>query len=123
MAVKELIIAGHLQQRFRRTTDLGTFKKKFLKGLLLGLVITILIVSWLAFGDRGFVYLYRMDRERQVYLERIKNLEAANQELRDEINKLQYDKDYIEATARKELGLLKKNEVVYKFTKEDKNSK
>ncbi len=123
MAVKGLIITGCPQQRFRGITGLGTFKKKFLKVLLLGLAITILIVSWLAFGDRGFVYLYRMDRERQVYLERIKNLEAANQELRDEINRLQYDKEYIEATARKELGLLKKNEVVYKFTKEDKNSK
>lgn len=102
---------------------MGTFKKKFLKALLLGMVIVIFIVSWLAFGDRGFVYLYRMDQERQEYLERIKNLEATNQELRDEINRLQYDKEYIEATARKELGLLKENEVIYKFTEEDKNSK
>ena len=102
---------------------MGTFKRKFFKALLLGMVVVILIVSWLAFGDRGFVYLYRMGQDRQEYLERIKNLEATNQELRDEINRLQYDKEYIEATARKELGLLKENEVIYKFTEEDKNSK
>ena len=123
MAVKGPIITGRSRQRFRGITDMGTFKKKFLKALLLGMVIVIFIVSWLAFGDRGFVYLYRMDQERQEYLERIKNLEATNQELRDEINRLQYDKEYIEATARKELGLLKENEVIYKFTEEDKNSK
>ena len=97
-----------------------TIKKKFVKVLSLCLCIIVLIISWLAFGDRGFIYLYRMEKERQEYLEKIKTLEAANQELRDEINRLQYDRDYIEETARKELGLLKKNEVIYKFTEKDK---
>ncbi len=92
-----------------------TAKKKFVKGLFLGLFLIILIVSWLAFGDRGFIYLYRMEQERQEYLERIRRLELANQELRDEINRLQNNRDYIEETARKELGLLKDNEVIYKF--------
>lgn len=85
---------------------------------MLGVLVIFIIVSWLAFGDRGFIYLYRMETERQEYLERIKKLEVANQELRDEINKLQNDRDYIEETARKELGLLKKNEVIYKFEDE-----
>lgn len=92
-----------------------TAKKKFVKGLFLGLFLIILIVSWLAFGDRGFIYLYRMEQERQEYLERIRRLELANKELRDEINRLQNNRDYIEETARKELGLLKDNEVIYKF--------
>ena len=95
-------------------------KKKFIKALLLGLFIILLVVSWLAFGDRGFIYLYRMDNERQEHLERIQKLELANQELKDEIDKLRYDRDYIEATARKELGLVKKNEVIYRFTEDDK---
>ena len=97
-----------------------TIKKKFVKVLSLCICIIVLIISWLAFGDRGFIYLYRMEKERQEYLEKIKTLEAANQELRDEIYRLQYDRDYIEETARKELGLLKKNEVIYKFTEKDK---
>ena len=96
-----------------------TIKKKFIKVLSLCLCIIVLIISWLAFGDRGFIYLYRMEKERHEYLERIKTLEAANQELRDEIYRLQYDRDYIEETARKELGLLKENEVIYKFTEND----
>lgn len=94
-------------------------KNKFFKGLLLGLFVIILVVSWLAFGDRGFIYLYRMDKEREEYLERIEELKLANQKLQDEIDKLRTDRDYIEATARKELGLVKKNEVIYRFTEDD----
>ena len=95
-------------------------KKFFFKALLLGLFFIILVVSWLAFGDRGFIYLYRMDRERQDYLERIQKLEASNQRLKDEIDRLRSDRDYIEETARKELGLVKDNEVIYRFTEDDK---
>jgi len=99
---------------------LGTVKKKFFKGLLLGLLIIILAVSWLAFGDRGFIYLYKKDKERQEYLDRIQKLEAANNELKDEIDRLHNDREYIETTAREEFDMVKKNEVIYRFTKDEK---
>lgn len=75
-----------------------------------------MIISWLAFGDRGFIHLYRMNKERQVYLKKIDKLEATNKKLMNEIKKLRNDRDYIESTARKELGLVKKDEVIYKFS-------
>ena len=99
---------------------MGTVKKKFFKGLLLGLLIIILAVSWLAFGDRGFIYLYKKDKERQEYLDRIQKLEAANNELKDEIDRLHNDREYIETTAREEFDMVKKNEVIYRFTKDEK---
>ena len=99
---------------------MGKVKKKFIKVLSLGLFIILLVVSWLAFGDRGFIYLYKMEKERQVYLEKIQKLELANQELKDEIDRLRYDNDYIVETARKELGLVKKNEVIYRFSENNK---
>ncbi len=95
-------------------------KKKFFKALLLGLFFVILVVSWLAFGDRGFIYLYKMDKEREEYLGRIQKLELANKELEEEIDRLRNDREYIESTARKELGLVKKDEVIYRFTEDDK---
>ena len=62
-----------------------------------------------------------MDKEREEYLERIEKLKLANQELKDEIDKLLYDRDYKEEMARKELGpLVKENEVIYRFTEDDK---
>ena len=99
---------------------MGTVKKKFFKILSLGLFIILLAFSWLAFGDRGFIYLHRMEKARQENLERIKKLELANQELKEEIDRLRYNREYIEETARKELGLVKKDEVIYRFTEDDK---
>lgn len=95
-------------------------KKQFYQALLLSLFIIGIIVSWLAFGDRGFIYLYRMEKERQVYVERIKKLELANQKIKDEIYRLRTDSDYIESTAKKELGLVRENEIIYRFSKDDK---
>ena len=74
----------------------------------------------MAFGDRGFLYLYKKDEERKEYLEKIKNLEIANKKLKDEIDRLRNDREYIEDVARKEFDLVKKNEVIYKFAEDDK---
>jgi cell division protein FtsB len=98
---------------------LETVKRKFFKAFLLGLFAIVLVVSWLAFGDRGFIYLYRMDKEREEYLERIQKLEIANRELKAEIDKLRDDREYIEAMARKE-GFIKKDEVIYRFADDEK---
>jgi len=99
---------------------LKIIKKKFFKALLLGLFFVLLVVSWLAFGDRGFIYLYKMDKEREEYLERIQKLELANKELEEEIDRLTNDREYIESTVRKELNFVKKDEVIYRFTEDDK---
>lgn len=94
---------------------MGLNRKEFLKIFFLTLIFLGLVVSWLAFGDRGFIHLYRMEKERQAYLEKIRQLEEANQELLDEIKRLRSDKEYIESEARKALGLVKEDEVIYKF--------
>jgi cell division protein FtsB len=93
-------------------------KKKFIKIFCLVLIFLGLIVIWLAFGDRGFIHLFRMEKERQAYAERIRVLEDENQQLLKEIERLRSDKAYIESEARKELGLLKENEVIYRLEKE-----
>ncbi len=95
-------------------------KTNFFRVILPGILIIILVVSWLAFGDRGFKWVYTMEKERQEFLERIKKLEAANDELREEIDRLKYDREYIETEARRSLGLLKENEIIYKFNEEEK---
>ena len=42
-------------------------------------------------------------------------LKAENESLRREIKRLKGDEDYLGRVARKELGLVGKNEVVYQF--------
>jgi len=97
---------------------LGLDKKNFLKLSILTLVIVGLFMAWLAFGERGFIHLYRMEKERQVYLEKIRELKKANDELLEQVNRLKNDGDYVERLARKELGLVKQNEVIYRFSHE-----
>ena len=93
-------------------------KKDFLKLSILTLVIVGLFMAWLAFGERGFIHLYRMEKERQVYLEKIRELKKANDKLLEQVNRLKNDGDYVERLARKELGLVKQNEVIYRFSHE-----
>lgn len=96
---------------------MALIKKKIFKFSIAALVILGFIVAWLGFGERGFIHLYRMEKERQAYQERIQQLEEINQDLFDEINRLREDNDYIESIARKELGLVREDEIIYRFSK------
>ncbi len=95
----------------------GLFKFTFFFILLLSLM-----VAWLGFGEHGFVHLYQMERERASNLERIHHLEDENKELLEEINRLRTDREYIEAMGRRELGLIKNEETLYRFEKNGKGS-
>lgn len=94
-------------------------KKGFLKFSFITLLFLALMAAWLGFGERGFIHLYRMEKDRQAHIERIQTLEKENQALLEEIKRLRTDKDYLESVARTELGLVKDNEILYRFnTKE-----
>jgi cell division protein FtsB len=60
-----------------------------------------------------------MEKERQLYLAKIRRLEKTNQELLEQINRLRNDKEYIETVARRELGLVKKDEIIFIFRNEE----
>ncbi len=95
--------------------------KNILKFSVLALLFIGLVVAWLGFGERGFIHLYRMDRERQTYLEKINKLERENRELLDEIQRLRSDREYVENLGRREMGLVKEDEIMYRFgTKKEK---
>ena len=94
----------------------GFFKFTLIIFLFLGL-----IVVWLGFGERGFIHLYRMEKERQDYLERIDLLEGENEALFEEIQRLRTDKSYMESLARRELDLIKDHEILYRFSREPEN--
>jgi cell division protein FtsB len=77
-----------------------------------------LMAAWLGFGERGFIHLYRMEKERQAHLNKIQALEQKNRELLEEIQRLRDDVNYMESLGRRELGLVKDDEVLYRFVKE-----
>ncbi len=77
------------------------------------------MIAWLGFGERGFIHLYQMEKERRASVEKILLLENENHELLEEINRLRTDNEYIESVARRELGLIKEDEILYRFSRED----
>jgi len=50
-------------------------------------------------------------------------LEKENSALQEEINRLQNDSEYLEEVARREYGLLRKNERVFDFSKDNSSKK
>jgi cell division protein DivIC len=95
---------------------------KALKISLLSFVLLCLLASWLAFGDRGLIYVYKKDKERQEYLKKIEELKKENQKLMEEIERLSNDSDYIEKTARRELNMVRDGEVIYRFKNEQEDN-
>jgi cell division protein FtsB len=93
-------------------------RKKAFRFTALGLLFILLMALWLGFGERGFIHLYRMEEERQEYAQKIQELERENRELLDEVDRLRSDRNYIEAQGRRELGLVKEGEILYRFKKE-----
>ena len=101
--------------------------KRLLKIPLIGFCLFFLSVIWLWFGEGGFARLYRSEAERQSCIERIHRLAKENKTLLDEVKLLRTDMKYVESMARRELNLIKENEVIYRFSKEpvlenDKNT-
>ena len=92
--------------------------KKLLKIPLLILCLSLLSVVWLWFGESGFVRLYRTEADRQACVERIRRLADENQALLNEVQRFRSDMKYVESVARRELNLIKENEVVYRFSKQ-----
>ena len=94
---------------------------RVLKISLLTLALLALLASWLAFGDRGFIYVYKKDKERQAYLQKIEELKKEKQELMEEIERLRNDKDYLERTARRELHMVRDGEIIARFAGEEED--
>jgi cell division protein FtsB len=59
-----------------------------------------------------------MQKENERSLAVIKELEEKNKLLAAEIRRLREDRQYLESVARKELGLVKENEIIYRFKRE-----
>jgi len=84
------------------------------------LVTVLLLVSVMIFftffGQKGLLQVYRLRKELKE-IERVNvELRQENDRLKTEIGNLRTNKKYIEELARRELGLVKKGEIVYQFS-------
>jgi len=80
---------------------------------ILGVFIILVICT--IFGNKGFMD-YRVVKEKQAALEETNQcIINENEELKREILLLKTDLRYIESVARRELGMVKKGDIVYQF--------
>lgn len=77
--------------------------------LMLGLVGLIL------FGQNGYLDYLRLKAQKEALAADNQAAQEDNQLLRRRVDRLDHDKAYIEHIARKELGMIAADEIVFKF--------
>lgn len=88
------------------------------KKIIRALFILILIVSFSFLFSKESSELYFLKNENAKIEQKIEELEAENKSYEDKINMLEGNEKYMEKVLRKELGMIKEGEKIYKF--EDK---
>ncbi|TMB51035.1 MAG: septum formation initiator family protein [Deltaproteobacteria bacterium] len=83
----------------------------------LGLAIAGVAASVLL-GEHGVAHLLRLRAERRALGQTAFVLMERNARLRDEIHRLHTDDLYLEGLARRQLGLVRPNEFVYRFRRD-----
>jgi len=78
----------------------------------LGMIVISLV------GDQGLIAYLRLQREASELRERVDALTAREQRLRLEIKALHDDADYIEQVARRQLRLVRPNEIVIELPRD-----
>lgn len=77
--------------------------------------LLLVVLAAALFGERGILRGVQANRDKEALQAEVQRIEAVNQELRKEIEALRSDRRHIEGVARRELGLVKEDELVYQF--------
>ena len=73
------------------------------------------ILFFTVFGDKGLLRIYELRQDKVKIEKRLVEIHSENENLKREVVALQSDRRYIERIARKDLGLVRSNEVIYQF--------
>jgi cell division protein FtsB len=93
-----------------------TQRRKITLALVFAAMLVLLLV--VVFGDNGWVELKRLQKTHMALVEGNARLTRENSQMYDVIGRLQNDPDYIENIARQELGMVRPDEVIFKFNHE-----
>lgn len=77
------------------------------------LLIIAVMLGYAVFGERGVIRIVKAERQKQQLEAEVAALQQEQQVLREEIDRLQHDKDYWEQLARKKLGMVRDGELIY----------
>lgn len=87
---------------------------------MISAIVTMIVVLWIFFSPMGLLKYYQIRKELNEVQAANQELSESNEKLRAEIDKLKNDPAFLEELARKEYGLIKKNEIIFQFTNKQK---
>jgi len=90
-----------------------TKKHKILIGI--GLVVVFSFLMLIFFGENTLLELNLLKKDRNVLIKTNEELVRQNDLMYNEIERLKHDAKYIENVARQELGMIGKNEIIFKI--------
>ena len=87
------------------------------QSILLSLTILALftLLFFIIFGDNGFVDFNLLKSKKDHLIQKNKEITRENLSLYREIDRLQHDPGFLENVARQELGVIGKDEVIFKI--------
>ena len=95
------------------------------QNIILSLIILILfsLLLLITFGDNGLVDFVLIKGERNRMVEKNEKLNQKNLVMYREIDRLKNDPKFVENVVRQELGVIAKDEVIFKTAKNQENKK
>lgn len=97
-----------------------TKKNKILLSIGMGVIFSFFLL--VVFGDDALLELNRVKKERNILIKKNEELARENNSMYTEIERLRHDPEYIENVARRELGMIGKNEIIFKVEKKTDSS-
>ncbi len=91
----------------------GEWHPRFALVLLLVFGVLTLLISFV--GEYGILSSYRLENQETELQQELQTLYFREQELIREVEALKTNPEYIESIARRELGLVRRGEIIYHF--------
>jgi len=82
-----------------------------------GLLLCLTLGIWVYFAPYGAKNYFSLRQELTKVSSEVTNLRRQNLALQEEINKIKHDPRYLKKIARQNYNLLKKNEIVFDFSR------
>ena len=82
---------------------------------IIPILAVMFILYFTIFGERGLLRIYHLSKEKQDVQQRLETLKGENLKLVREVDALKNDRRYLESIARRDFGMVRKNEIIYQF--------
>ncbi len=90
---------------------------------LIPALLILVILGIAIFGEKGVLRAVQANRHKEGLQAQIREQEAAITRLKSEVEALRSDSVYLEGIARRELGMVKEDELVYQFSSKPESAK